>query len=375
MFAARAVPFALAALALISAPARADIRAFNAAVKSGDYAAALAEADATWPTLNQGNAALAAREFAWVAMLAGEPMRALPYSRFLVEQGATLSTPDRTPNVSRVLHAWAGFAAASSPATRANLLTALQTRAASSSRDLISPRAAQALHTEAWTAGDWSQAEAAASLAIRFLDEVGAAQSPARYEARRTQAIAAFMRTKSSDAYTALYDVATELHALIAATPPGAIRDRLASEYYAALAWGDSVYSALPSSRQRDLPDRHNSVSGGRPAMVDLLFPAPGDPAVPRCRITMAKTNASPGFPFVARFKDFGGVVTYALDVQPNGTFTNPRVLAAAPHPDFVEATQGVMSSWRWKLDPSQTPGACRMPQVHVTTFAFAMGR
>ena len=109
--------------------------------------------------------------------------------------------------------------------------------------------------------------------------------------------------------------------------------------------------------------------------MVDLLFPAPGDPAVPRCRITMAKSNASPGFPFVARFKDFGGVVTYALDVQPNGTFTNPRVLAAAPHPDFVEATQGVMSSWRWKLDPSQTPGACRMPQVHVTTFAFAMGR
>ena len=78
MFAVRAVPFALAALALISAPARADIRGFNTAVKSGDYAAALAEADATWPTLNQGNAAVAAREFAWVAMLAGEPMRALP---------------------------------------------------------------------------------------------------------------------------------------------------------------------------------------------------------------------------------------------------------------------------------------------------------
>ena len=44
MFAARAVPFALAALALISAPAHADIRAFNAAVKSGDYAAALTAA-------------------------------------------------------------------------------------------------------------------------------------------------------------------------------------------------------------------------------------------------------------------------------------------------------------------------------------------
>ncbi|MEQ1781057.1 MAG: energy transducer TonB [Hyphomonadaceae bacterium] len=375
MFAARLVPAAIAVLAVLPAPAHADIRAFNAAVQSGDYVAALAEAEATWPSLDQSTAAVAAREFAWIAMLAGDPTRALAYSRFLVEQGATLATPDKSPEVSRVLHAWAGLEAASSPGARTSLLTALQARAAIANRDLISPRAAQALQAEAWEAGDWPQAEAAAHLAGRFLDDLGATQSPARYEARRTQAMASFMRTKSPDAYTALYDAATELHELIATTPAGKIRDTLAREYFAALAWGDAVYSALPASRQRQVPDRRNTVGAGRPAMVDLLYPAPGDPALPRCRITMAKTNAAPGFPFVSRFKEFGGVVTYALDVNPNGTFANPRVMAAAPHPDFVEATQSVMSSWRWKLDASQTPSTCRMPQVHIATFAFAMGR
>ena len=375
MFAARFIPVAFASLALLTAPAHADIRAFNAAVQSGDYAAAIAEADATWPSLDQSNAAVAAREFAWVAMLAGQPERALPYARFLVEQGATLATPDKSPEVSRVLHAWAGLGVSSTPAARTSLLTALQARASIANRDLISPRAAQALHAQAWDAGDWPQAEAAGHLAVRFLDDLGAAQSPARYEARRTEAMASFMRTKSADAYTTLYDAAAELHTLIAATPAGPIRDRLAGEYYAALAWGDAVYSALPVSRQRQTPDRRNTVGAGLPAMVDLLYPAPGDPALPRCRITMAKSAASPGFPFVARFKDFGGVVTYALTVSPDGTFTSPRVVAAAPHPDFVDATNSIVSSWRWKLDTAQTPATCRMPQTHVLTFAFAMGR
>lgn len=375
MTAARAGLFAIAMLAALASPAHADIRAFNAAVQSGDYAAALAEADATWPSLDQSNAAVAAREFAWVAMLAGQPARALPYARFLVEQGATLATPDKSPEVSRVLHAWAGLGVASTPAARTSLLTALQARASIANRDLISPRAAQALQAQAWDAGDWPQAEAAAHLAVRFLDDLGAAQSPARYEARRTQAMASFMRTRSADAYTTLYDAATELHALIATTPAGPIRDRLAGEYYAALAWGDAVYSALPASRQRQTPDRRNTVGAGLPAMVDLLYPAPGDPALPRCRIAMAKSAASPGFPFVARFKDFGGVVTYALTVSPDGTFSSPRVMAAAPHPDFVDATGSIVSSWRWKLDAGQTPATCRMPQVHILTFAFAMGR
>lgn len=364
----------LALLTFTAETAQADIRAFNAAVQAGDYRAALAEADASWSTLDPSTAAVAAREFAWIAMLAGDANRALTYTRFLVEQGAILQVPDKSPEVSRVLHAWAGMTAAPTPTTRTALLTALQARSIIAGRDLVSPRAAQALHAQAWAVGDWPQAEAAAHLATRFLTDLDAGQSPAYFEAVRTKAMASYLRSKSPDVYATLYDSADALHKLIATTPAGFIRDRLASEYYAALAWGDAIYGGLSTTRQKQTPDRRPAVGAGLPAMAELLYPAPGDPALSRCRISLAKTSP-PGFPFVSRFKDFAGQVTYALDVRPDGAFANPRLLAASPSQDFVDATQAVMTSWRWKLDPSQAAVPCRMPQVHVLTFSFAIGR
>lgn len=367
----------LTAFATLAANAHADIRAFNAAVQAGDYRAAVAEASATWPTLDRSapDAAIVAREFAWVAMLANDPASAQVYSRFLVEQGQTLAHPDMTPGVSRVLHDWVGLEMMSSAPTRTRLMASLQARALIPSRDLISPRAAQTLHQEAWAVGDWAQSEAAAMLAIRFLDELGISESPARYQVRRGLAIASFMRTKSPAAYNTLYDIAGEVHDLIARTPPGPQRDRLAEEYYAALAWGDAVYGALPVSRQRQIVDRRNSIGAGRTPVAELLFPAPGDPNLPRCRLTLASGAKTPGFPFVQRFKDFGGEVIYALDVGANGALTNPRLLAAAPHAQFDAAAQDVIRSWRWQLAGSLQPPSCRMPQIHVLTFEFALGR
>ena len=89
----------------------------------------------------------------------------------------------------------------------------------------------------------------------------------------------------------------------------------------------------------------------------------------------MARAPENSGFPFVQRFKDFGGVVVYALDVKPGGAFANPRVLATAPHAEFAEATDSAIRSWRWKLEGSAQPPSCRMPDVHVLTFEFALGR
>ena len=371
-------PLIVAALALLlgHAPAHADIRSFNAAVAAGDYRGATVVAGQTWPTVDRSSpsAAQVAREFAWIAMLAGEPASALTYSRFLVEQGGALPHPDASPAVSRVLHDWASMEASASPQSRANLIQSLHTRASSPGRDLVSPRAAQALFAEAWAAGDWSQAESAAMYALRFLDDVQAERIAARYEARRSRAMASFMRAKSPDAYTALYDIAGEVHDQIVATPPGPGRLRLAIEYYAATAWADAIYGGL-GPRQREVADRRQSIGTGRPAMSELLYPAPGDPSLPRCRIALARGAESPGFPFVSRFKELAGTVTYAVDVSPSGALVNPRLLAWAPHAEFVRATEAVQSSWRWRIDGSAQPPACRVPQVHIVTFEFALGR
>jgi hypothetical protein len=363
-----------AAFALLAAPAFADISAFNAAVQKGDYRAAVAAANETWPSIDRAgpDAATAAREFGWIAMLAGQPSTALTYAKFLVEQGGALTHPDAKPQVSRVLHDWATLAGGVTPVTRARLLTSLQQRAAIAGRDLISARAAQTLYAEAWAAGDWTQAGAAAELGIRFLDELGATTSPSRYELRRGMAVSAFMRVKTPEAYNAVYDIAADLYDQIAATPDGPIRNRLESEYFSAVAWGDVLYGAL-GSRQKSTPDRRNTINAGKKSIAEILYPAPGDAALPRCRISLARNFDSPGFPFLNRFKDLGGEVIYALDVEAGGLFSNPRLLVAAPHKGFAESVEDVLTSWRWQVDGATT--GCRIPDVHILTFEFTLGK
>jgi hypothetical protein len=171
-----------------------------------------------------------------------------------------------------------------------------------------------------------------------------------------------------------MYDMAAELHDVIAAADSPAQRRRLATEYYATTAWGDAMYSAL-GSRQKSTPNRANAISVGRKSMHELLYPAPGDPALPRCRITLAKNFSKPGFPFSSRFRDFGGVVIYALDISPGGLFLNPRLLGVAPHDGLAEAVEDVLLSWRWRIEGDVSPPNCRMPQTHILTFEFALGR
>jgi hypothetical protein len=252
-------------------------------------------------------------------------------------------------------------------------MQSLYMRATVVGRDLVAPRAAQALFAEAWAAGDWAQAESAAMYAIRFLDDLGAGRIAARFEARRGAAMSSFMRTKSPDAYNALYDIAGEVHDQIAATSDGAGRARLAIEYYAATAWADAIYGGL-GSRKRDVVDRRTSMNTGRAPMTELLYPAPGDASLPRCRIVLARADSA-GFPFVSRFKDLAGSVTYAVEVAPNGVLANPRLLAWAPHADFVRATETGQSSWRWRIEGAVQPPACRQPKVHIVTFEYALGR
>lgn len=371
------VALALVASAMAPVSAQSDMQAFNSAVEAGDYRGASLVAAETWPAVDRTspNAAAIAREFGWIAMLADEPSTALGYARFLVEQGRTLAHPDSTPAVSRVLFDWASLATVANPQARTRLMGSLNARAALAGRDLISARAAQVLHTEAWKAGDWAQASQAAELAIRFLDEVGAGQSPARFEMRRGMAAAAFMRAKSGEAYNAVYDVVEELHGLIAATPEGSIRDRLAGEYFAAAAWGDAMYSALGERGQRNVPDRRNTAGANRKPIAEVIYPAPGDVNIPRCRIALARNFKQPGFPYQARFKDFGGVVMYALTVEANGVFSEPRLLVSAPHEGVAEAVEDVISTWRWRIEGGAQPPGCRLPETHILTFEFALGR
>jgi hypothetical protein len=357
--------FACAALlAVIVGPASADIRAFNTAVQKGDYVAAVAAANETWPAISRANpdAASVAREFGWIAMLAGQPTTALTYAKFLVEQGASLARPDSSPVVSRILHDWASLASAPSQPSRTRLLASLQQRAAAPGQDLISVRAAHALYAQAWAAGDWAQAYDSALLAIRFLDEVGASQSPVRFELRRGVAASSYMRVKSPEAYNAIYDVAAVN--LLSRSP----RRRMAPSVNATLPSTSLRWRGATSCMMRWVRVRKTHPIAAAPSGKSIADHALSRarryirpcPAAASCSRATSRTPASPSS---ARFKNLGGEVIYALNVEAMASCS--RILACWP-PRPTPASRRLVSdvrhllalAHRGKCVPAQLPHA-----------------
>ncbi|HEX5005926.1 MAG TPA: hypothetical protein VFV70_02370, partial [Hyphomonadaceae bacterium] len=335
-----------------AAPASADIREFNSAVNARDYRMASIAAAETWPQLDKSapDIAIIAREFSWVAMLAGQPAAAQVYARFLTEQGRSLPKPDPTPAVSRVLFEWSALAKTPTAENRARLLTALQQRAASPGKDLISVRAAQLLFSKSWDAGEWATAGKASDMALNLMRQLGREYDLERYDLRRGRIAADFMRTRLPQTYNQMYDLAEEIYGVAASI--GSPSDQLATEFFTTTAWGDVIFEAV---RGRGLTNRSATVTRGRMSANDLFFPAPGQASMPRCRITVASTSRQPGFPNPQAAYGLNGVAVYAVTLAPGGRYSDAKILGSAPNNEFSDAMDKVLPYWRWELDP-RTP-------------------
>ena len=362
----------LAGSLLSAAPASADIREFNAAVMQRDFRAASVVAAETWPQLDKSSPDIAtvAREFGWVAMLADQPAAAQVYARFLREQGGFLPKPDPSPVVSLVLFEWSNLAAAATADGRARLLSARQQRASLAGKDLISIRAAQLLFARSWEADDWGMAGQAAGIAVKVMAQVGPEYDSVRYQMRRGRIAASFMQTQSVESYNAMYDLAGEIYAAIAARPDAISREQLAPDFFDTTAWGDVMYAALRGER-RGVADRSGSVTRGQPSTNDMFFPAPGDPALPRCHIVVANTSRQPDYPGGSTTKGFNVVAAYAVTLAPGGRYSGARLLGSAPYGQFATALDKVLPYWRWELDRATPAGSCRMPSTQILTVHF----
>ncbi len=357
---------------LLAAPAAADIRQFNAAVMQQDFRTASIVAAETWPQLDKSSPdiAVVAREFGWVAMLADQPAAAQVYARFLREHGGALSKPDASPVVSLVLFEWSNLAAAPTRDVRTRLLSALQQRAGMSGKDLISIRAAQLLFARSWEADDWSMAAQAADIALRVTAEVGPEYDAVRYQMRRGRIAADFMRTRSADSYNAMYNLAEEIYAAAAARPDPASRAAFAADFFDTAAWGDVIYGALGSDR-RSIADRSGSVTRGHVSTSEMFYPAPGDAALPRCRINVDSTSRQPDYPGGPAARGLNVVAAYAVTLAPGGRFSGVRLLGSAPYGQHATALDEVLPYWRWELDRATPAGTCRVPATHIVTVQF----
>jgi hypothetical protein len=361
--------FVLAAVLAVLAPsASADIRAFNTALKAGDYRAASAAAAETWPGLDKAapDIAVTAREFAWVSMLAGDPGKAQAYSSFLVARAATLGPGDPAAVTWRVLDAWVAFALRPASDTRKALADALAARTAVAGKDLISLRAAQALFKDEWDAGLWRDATAVAQSGARIARDFGRGFVDVVYRLETGRLAASFVDRATNEAAMYLDDLALRVYAEAMTETDAGMKQRLVDVFFAADAWAEAANLRLvQQGRKRASADKPKSTIPAR------LTPAPGDPALPECQIGRAANAREPEFSANRRFQGWPGFATYRLKVAEGGRFSEVRVMAIAPFGELGVTTFKGLEDWRWQFMGAARPPACRIPAYYYLAFEF----
>jgi TonB family protein len=329
------------------------MRAFNAAVKAGDYKTAAAEAKTTWPSWNKTDpdTAIVAREFGFASYVAGDYAAARDYGQFLKDQGAGLAKPDDQPATSAVLLAASEYRLGVSTDTRARLYDALAARAAGAGFDNISFLAADNLMARDFDDAHWRDAENSARLASRIVASAGPAYEPQLWTYKMYAAVAAYLFSNSRGSYRELIDVHEGLIDAIDKAPSDAAAARLAPIFWQAKAWRSSMHSHIRSSYTQlshlsfdekwDTDTRHPE----RPSIIP-----PKTPDDTPCRTTNEFEHPLK-YPTSALFRGFVGTVIVKLDVDAQGKPSNVSTLAAIPQKTFGEAVLKMVGEMTVKPD------------------------
>lgn len=243
---------AIGAMLLLAGPALADMKAFNAAVKAGNYKVATAEAKATWPTWNKADrdTAIVAREFGFAAYVAGDFAAAKEYGEFLKANGATLPTPDDQPAVSKILLAAANYRLDANGGARQALFDALKAREPLPGLDMQSVLASEALYRGDWSTGNWGGAVESAALADRMMGRGGDQLLSRALDARATSAVASFMGGRNKEDYAKIVQAHNDVVSAIDVALNPRHKATLIPLKFRLEAWAISVEAAFNGSQQ-----------------------------------------------------------------------------------------------------------------------------
>lgn len=363
------------AVAGLTSTAFADIKAFNAAVKAGDYKTASAEAKSTWASWDKTHAdtATMAREFGFAAYVAGDFAAARDFGQFLKQSGGTLPTPDDQPAMSRVLLAAANYRLAADDNTRNALFDALKAREAAPGLDSMSLLAGEALYRADWASGKWGMAKESGMLAYRLINRGGEALAPRALEARASGAAAGFLAGRDKEDYDQIVDTHDAIiDAIDAATDPKR-REALVSLSFTVQAWSYSVYSYLNSTQQigSNVPVKVKRRDLKTPKYA--YFPAEAPSAeFNECPLSLDATALH--YPSSAAFRGMVGSVIMKFDVDTEGRITKSEVLGSVPARYFADEV--LRAAPRMLAKPRKdAPVGCKIEQKNwIYTFGFRIG-
>lgn len=382
----------IAATMFLIAPASADIGAFNAAVRAGDYKLAAQEAVATWPDLDRtrDDFGVIAREFAFASLVGGEFEHALTFAT--AAQSAPPQSDERDLHIllSEIMVHSATLQAEGKRQTRTaardNLRSALQRRGDLPGFDLISLLSGNALISYQLDRRDWDQAGEDARLLARLAANGGPAFTvqARQFELGAISTVA--MEGPDIETAQALHDFTKQIVSDLETAPSDEHALALLPVYWEAFAWSGAVQSYLWSSNNGP---RTGSLIGTRrrpgtqecdcdkediaipPRVHRLLGSAPEDENCEK------KIEIDPPvkFPTSARRRGSIGAVLIAVDVDENGQASNGRLLAGVPEKYFAAAALERVPNMTYAPGETWDPEVCKLQQQHrVIEFVFQIG-
>jgi TonB family protein len=358
---------------LLAAPAFADIKSFNVAMKAKDYAKAAAEAAATWPTLDKSREDLAviAREFGFAAYLSGDFAAARMFGEAAVLSGAAEEAELRLG--SETLFRLAEHKLAPSEATRDKVYAALSTRATLPSVDLVSYFAADTITAYDFLRGDWKDAIASASTGSTLSANGGALYLVQHYRFDLFGAVARYMVDKQRPAYDELGKLKVRIVDSINAAATDDDADPLTSLYWDTHAWHTSLGTHLSGRRKLDESPgswTHESRmrSAGDRAVRLLDLGAEDKP----CQVKV-DVRRPLQYPSSALYKGLLGTVILRVDLDAEGKALNPEILGAVPDKVFGDAVLKGLKDLR-HLPGEKWGSDCRLERTgRVITFTFTL--
>lgn len=358
---------AFAALGLAFAPAAvADMKAYNAAVKAGDYKTASQEAKGVWSSWDKSKpeTATVAREFGFAALVAGDNEAARDFGRFLVEKGASLATPDDQPLVSAVLFRAADYKISRKPPALAALREALSARTAAQGVDMTTVLSWELLYTSDWNTGAFDDVDADSNAAAGYFAR-SPQLKPRQRDAEIYSAAGSFLggRNRLAQSKNSFYSEMADLHDKItadidAATPAGAAQ--LWPLKWRAEAWTDAMWSYLSSTYEQVgslTKTRIEERKLTEPRLAQFEEDA-GAAAIPVCKGKWEGVS-NLHYPPSKQFHGAVGSVIVNLRTDASGKVIKVDTLAAIPADVFAQTVVENASKWTFKPDAGEAN--CRL--------------
>lgn len=343
-------------------------RAYEQAIQAGNLKEAADHAQTAWQAAegkwggSNPNTAGLAYNAAWSAALANQPNRALEPARRAVELAPGATQAYRAEEAAFLL-AYAEFFTADKAAQPRKAVTLLATAkpVARTWGDMLFADGLIAASYSLSLSGRFGQGLEASNLALSHLDQLNPKDSTRRPLALLGRGIAKMMRKEMVEAHS---DV---LEAQIAYGPE---RTRDDGDWAKLQAWGMVMDSLARSTGATDQPTGTNL----RRTMGKMRKMTPEEAALVYPTDQMCQGGerpkrisgqdirpASAGTSLV----NIGGVLA-RVDLNPDGSVANPRVLGVVPDEAFAEAVLKGLRTWRYDVTSTTNPACLKDFSISV---------